>query len=231
MNTLPNIEIGVVFGIILTPHMHFNFLHGRHAACQLLDATGAMQALHQESCRHKQTDIHTVTHTAVALHTSLPRHVCDTPHTSTQETDEAYHIIIKHQEVLDQPANIQLVHDCGRRCALGLRNLSHDQNCWLNHHMSLFGEDTHPLYKLHSNNMLCAYARYAVSQVHDGKPVHVIAPDCHQDNQTTACAMLDAFFAQLDLNLLRLHATSICILCAKGCSVSSFAQLLEVQWA
>jgi len=61
---------------------------------------------------------------------------------------EQYHIIIKHQEVLDKPAHIQLVHDGCRACGLGLRNLSHDQNCGLDHHMGLLCLHAHPLHKL-----------------------------------------------------------------------------------
>lgn len=66
---------------------------------------------------------------------------------------EQYHIIIKHQEVLDKPAHIQLVHDGCRACGPGFWNLSHDHNCGLDHYMGLLCLHAHLLHKLYVMKM------------------------------------------------------------------------------
>lgn len=83
--------------------------------------------------------------TKTAEHTQAHRNVA---------AEREYHVIIKYQEVLDKPADVDLVHYGSWGGALALWLLPHDQDCGLNHNMCLVGNHTHSPHKLH-NILLC----------------------------------------------------------------------------
>ncbi len=87
-------------------------------------------------------------------------------------THKTHDVIIKDQEVFDQPADIQLVLDGRRQCALGLRNLSHDQDCRLDHYMGLLCEDAHSLHKLHAKKALAYCSQYAETSMDQASTIN-----------------------------------------------------------